>query len=167
VYRIFISRLLSDRRRILCSQVLDDHNCRTPEIGFEDKRNTLLKQLQSFVEYATHFNSSCAQYKRWADKIAFSSVPLLNFDLYFWTSQTRRLCLPFFFSPPFTVQRLCELLVNPGLYSNTHRYLFAVDKVCCNSCYRISLNPANSPRMSSQPGFVGHLDTTNVVSRGI
>jgi hypothetical protein len=67
---------------------LDDHNCRTPEIGFEDKRNTLLKQLQSFVEYATHFNSSCAQYKRWADKIAFSSVPLLNFDLYFWTSQT-------------------------------------------------------------------------------
>eukprot|EP01122_Echinamoeba_exundans_P017026 TRINITY_DN8828_c0_g1_i1.p1 TRINITY_DN8828_c0_g1~~TRINITY_DN8828_c0_g1_i1.p1 ORF type:complete len:275 (-),score=59.79 TRINITY_DN8828_c0_g1_i1:73-897(-) len=75
------------------SLVLDDHNCRTPEMRFEEKRNTLLKQLQSFVD------------------------------------------------PPFTVQRLCELLVNPGLYSNTHKYLFAVDKVLLVTSTQQTLSP--------------------------
>eukprot|EP01130_Rhizamoeba_saxonica_P008837 TRINITY_DN3580_c0_g3_i1.p1 TRINITY_DN3580_c0_g3~~TRINITY_DN3580_c0_g3_i1.p1 ORF type:complete len:105 (+),score=28.48 TRINITY_DN3580_c0_g3_i1:252-566(+) len=34
-----------------------------------------------------------------------------------------------FRDPPFTIQRLCELLLNEKLYSSTSKYTYALDKL--------------------------------------
>lgn len=58
--------------------------------------------------------------------------------------------LPFLFSPPFTIQRLCELVVNPRQhYKRKDNYMRAMEKVRpCTNGYAKQQTPPHFPTSS-------------------
>eukprot|EP01121_Diplochlamys_sp_Union-15-3_P010990 TRINITY_DN3152_c0_g1_i1.p1 TRINITY_DN3152_c0_g1~~TRINITY_DN3152_c0_g1_i1.p1 ORF type:complete len:241 (-),score=53.69 TRINITY_DN3152_c0_g1_i1:104-826(-) len=55
-----------------------------------------------------------------------TSAPLPDFEE---KKEVLKKFLNGFTNPPFTIQRLCELLLNPSIYSNTRNYVHALEKV--------------------------------------
>jgi len=69
-----------------------------------------------------------------------AKTPLPDFE-----QEKQRLCtyLCDFNEPPFTLQRLCELLVGPAgeVYKTTKAYAFAIEKVLCVTTTQSTLQP--------------------------
>lgn len=80
---------------------------------------------------------------------------LLDFPAFvsFFLRHNRRLhfIFPFFFpcSAPFTVQRLCEVIVRPEHYTQTNALLFGLEKMVSVSTVQKSLTPAEVERVNS------------------
>jgi len=48
-----------------------------------------------------------------------------------------------FQSPPFTIQRLCELILQPQTYKSPEKYLFAIEKLVDVATTEVVLNPTD------------------------
>lgn len=56
----------------------------------------------------------------------------------------------FAFRPPFTLQRLCELLISPQLYAQPRKFLFAVEKLVYVNSVSPTHNAADYDRLLEQ-----------------
>ena len=85
---------------------------------------------------------------------------LLDFPAFvsFFSFQTQHMCISFLFFPlslsshfsaPFTIQRLCEVIVRPEHYTQTNALLFGLEKMVSVSTVQKSLTPAEVERVNS------------------
>lgn len=67
---------------------------------------------------------------------------------------TKSLLEPLRKGPPFTLQRICELLANPRqIYKSTKRYFYALQRVILVAMTEDVLTPDTSPQLPMQPAL--------------